>query len=406
MKHLIAMFMATVALAAAPDGPKLAADRWSLSAAVECGNARTIERIGPGHFAVAPREDPIPIEVQKTGPISNYVVYLEAANLDSRARELTLDVIIPEWLIRDKFDYFLRKAYLLRSPDNLDYYEIPAARHTSLPDRMRLRIEFAARERKIVSTIPAYPYSRVRAALGDIERRSGGAAQVREIGRSVEGRQILSLETGDKTKPRAVFTATFQPGEPSAWAILAMAETAMFDAELARFRGEYDLAFVPMTNPDGVVRGGNNVNAKGEIVLLGFSEGALAKPGNEEAKVLWKYLVPKPPSVLIEFHFLTLPNHPLPRPYAFAPELYSDPERREKGTSLVRRLERLTGAPEGKPIAIDHPMWQHLVTFSAIRKWNTIATLYQNTGPKTSWRQAQRRGVEAMRVALDPGYMK
>lgn len=398
--------LAGAAAYAASAAPKLEVDRWRLSADVECGNARIIERIGRNHFAVAPREDPIPIDVQKTGPISNYVVYLEATNLESQPRELTLDVIIPEWLIREKFDYFLRKTYLLRAPDSMNYYEIAPDRHTSLPDRMRLRIDFAAGERKIVSTTPAYPYSRMRAALEDIERRSNGKALVREIGRSSEGRPILSLETGDRTKPRAVFSATFQPGEPSAWAILAMAEAAMFDAELVRFRQEYDLAFIPMTNPDGVVRGANNVNGKDEIVMLGFSEGALAKPGNEEAKVMWKYLAPKPPVALIEFHFLTLPNHPIPRPYVFAPELYSDPERREVGTSLVRRLERLTGAPEGKPIPVDHPMWQHLLTFNSIRKWNTAATLYQNTGPLTSYRQAQRRGVEAMRVALDPLYMK
>jgi hypothetical protein len=406
MRRLLPICLAAAALAAAAPAPKLEADKWSLSADLECGNARIIERVGRDHFAVAPREDPVPVEVQKTGPISNYVVHLEVANLEGKARELTLDVLIPEWLIRDKFDYFLRKTYLLRAPDNLDYYELAADRHASLPDRTRLRIAFAARERKIVSTIPAYPYSRVRAALESIERRSNGKARIREIGKSVEGRPILSLETGDKTRPRAVFSATFQPGEPSAWAILAMAEGVLFDAELTRFQAEYDLSFIPMTNPDGVTQGSNNVNSKGEIVLLGFSEEALGKPGNEEAKVLWSYLKPKPPVVLIEFHFLTLPNHPLPRPYVFTPALYSDPERREAGVSLVRRLEKLTGAAEGKPIEENHPMWKHLVTYNSIRSWNTAATLYQNTGPKTSRQQAQRRGIEAMRIALDPQYMK
>jgi hypothetical protein len=222
----------------------------------------------------------------------------------------------------------------------------------------------------------------------------------------VEGRPILSLEAGDKTKPRAVFSSTFQPGEPGAWAILAMAESVLFDGELQHFQEEYDLDFVPMTNPDGVVHGSNNVNSKGEIVLLGFDEESQRGPGFEEAKVLWKYLVPKPPSVMIEFHFLTLPNHPLPRPYVFAPGLYRDPERRRLGTAFMRRLERLSGANEGPVIPENHPMWKHLVTYNAVLNWNTLATLYQNTGPKTSYRQAQRRGVEVMRVALDPTYMQ
>ena len=406
MRSWLLTLLGASLLSAAGSSPKLEADKWSLTADIECGNARIIERISANHFVVAPREDPVPIEVQKTGPISNYVVYLEVANLDSKPRELTLDVLIPEWLIRDKFDYFLRKAYLLRSPENMEYFEIAPDRQSSLADRVTLRIDFAARERKIVSTTQAYPYSEMRKALETMARRSNGKARVLEIGRSVEGRPIMSLETGDKDKPRAVFSATFQPGEPSAWAILAMAQAALFDGELNRFQKEYDLAFIPMTNPDGVVNGSNNVNSKGEIVLLGFDDDALAGPGHQEAKVLWNYLKPKPPSVMLDFHFLTLPNHPVPRPYVFTPSLYSDPERRTLGTSFVRRLEKLTNAGEGRVIAENHPMWKHLVTYNAIRKWNTVATLYQNTGPQTSWRQAQRRGVEAMRVALDPEYMK
>lgn len=406
MRKLMVCLLNGGMLLAASAGPRLEVDRWSLNADIECGNARIIERAGPNHFQVAPREDPIPIEVQKTGPISNYVVYLEIANLESQPREITIDVLIPEWLIRDKFDYFLRKTYLLRSPDDMEYYELATERHTSLPDRMRLRIDFAAGERKIFATTPAYPYSRMRRKLESIERRSNGKARIKEIGRSVEDRPILSIEIGDKSKPRAVFTATAQPGEPSAWAILAMAEAAVFDAELTHFQQEYDLSFVAMTNPDGVVHGSNNVNGKGEIVLLGFDAEAQRKEGNQEAKVLWNYLKAKPPVVMVDFHFLTLPNHPNPRPYVFIPTLYKDALQRAAGVSLVRRIERLSGAGEGKPIQEGHPMWQHLVTYNAVTNWGTAATLYQNTGPKASYRQAQRRAVEVMRVALDANYMK
>ena len=393
-------------LAAVPNGPKLEADRWRLQADIECGNARIIERTGSSHFQIAPREDPVPIEVQKKGPISNFVLYIEVANLDSQPREITIDVLIPTWLIQARFDYFLRKAYLQRFPDDLEYYELAPERHASLPDRMRLRIDFAAGERKIISTTPAYPYSAMRKKLETLVRRSNGKARIQEIGRTEEDRPILVLETGDKTKPRAVFVATFQSGEPSAWAILAMAEAALADPELTHFQQEYDLAFIPMTNPDGVVHGCNNVNGKGEIVLLGFSAEARGKDGNHEAKVLWKFLAAKPPVVLIDFHFLALPNHTRPRPYVFIPTLYSDALGREAGASLVRRLERLTSAPEGKPIAENHPMWQHLLSFNVVRSWNTAAALYQNTGPMVSHRQAQRRGVEVMRVALDPKYLK
>jgi hypothetical protein len=51
-------------------------------------------------------------------------------------------------------------------------------------------------------------------------------------------------------------------------------------------------------------------------------------------------------------------------------------------------------------------LWKHLVTCNAVRRCNTAATLYQNAGPRASHQRAQRRGVEAMRVALDSEYLK
>jgi hypothetical protein len=385
--------------------PYLTADDWYITSDVECGNARIIERVEANHFALGPREDPIPVEVQKTGPISNYCLYVEIANLAPKAREITLDVLIPEWLIQYKFDYFLRKDYLLRSTTDLNYKNLPADRQSNLPDRVRLRIAFESEQRLILSTTPAFPYSEVVKRLKNLERESNGNARLKEIGLSAEGRAIHSLETGDKTKPRAVFTATLQPGEPSAWGLLAMARSVLMDPSLRRFQKEYDLAFVPMPNPDGVVDGSNNVNGLGEVALLGFSAEARAEAKYDEAKVLWKYLSAKPPSILVDFHFLSLPNHRIPRPYDLT-LLYTDPERRLLATSLVRRLERLTGASEGTPIRDQESFRKHLLACNVIREWNTVATLYQNTGPRTSHQQAQENGIKVLRVALDPAYMR
>ena len=46
-------------------------------------------------------------------------------------------------------------------------------------------------------------------------------------------------------------------------------------------------------------------------------------------------------------------------------------------------------------------MWQHLATYNAILQWNTVANLYQYTGPQTSYKKAQTRGIEMMRTVLD-----
>lgn len=413
MTKLAAAVLATIlyaatslpALAKIPEKPHLTADQWSITSDVECGNARIIERVEASHFALAPREDPIPVEVQKTGPISSYCLYVEIANLAPEAREITLDVLIPEWLITYKFDYFLRKTYLLRSTTDLNYENLAADRQTNLPDKVRLRIPFKPLQHLILSTTPAYPYSEVVKKLAELDRESNGKARLKDIGVSSEGRTIHSLETGDTTKPRAVFTATLQPGEPSAWALLAMAASVLMDSSFQHFQKEYDLAFIPMPNPDGVVDGSNNVNGLGEFALLGFSAEARDESKYEEAKVLWKYLAEKPPSILVDFHFLSLPNHNIPRPYDLT-LLYTDSERRQSATSLVRRLERLTGASEGKPIRDQESFRKHLLACNVIREWNTVATLYQNTGPKTSHEQAQENGIKVLRVALDPEYMR
>ena len=46
-------------------------------------------------------------------------------------------------------------------------------------------------------------------------------------------------------------------------------------------------------------------------------------------------------------------------------------------------------------------MWRGLATYHSILEWNTLANLYQYTGPKTSHEGAQARGVEVMEAVLD-----
>ena len=220
-----------------------------------------------------------------------------------------------------------------------------------------------------------------------------------EIGRSLENRSILSLETGDLAKPRVVFAATLQPGEPAAWAILAMTESVV--ATRADYAAHFNLGFVPITNPDGVVGGMCNVNSKGEIAMLAFRDIAAGRPAPHEAVVLWHYLEKKPPVAFIDFHFLRLPNHRVPSLYVYDPSLYSEASRRDLAERQARALERLSGIAPRRPIGRDHPMWQHLATYNSILRWNTVANLYQYTGPQTSYKKAQTRGIEVMRTVLD-----
>jgi hypothetical protein len=257
----------------------------------------------------------------------------------------------------------------------------------------------APRERKILSTVAVYPYSEMVTKLEELARLSGGKTKVVEIGKSVEGRPILALEAARLDKPRIVFAASLQPGEPGAWAILAMAESIVRGSTTAAV-DEFDLAFVPITNPDGVVRGMCNVNSKGEIAFLGFQDAAQGRDAPLEAKHLWEYLRQRPPAAFVDFHILRLPNHSKPAAYNFDPQLYSDPARRTLAATLRDRLLALSGAKPGSIISRQSPLWPGLATFNAIVQWNTVANLYQNTGPETSHKQAQTRGVEVMQTVL------
>lgn len=67
--RMTAPLVLAAALGAAGPRPRVEADQWVINAEVECGNAASLERVAAGRIAVAPREDPVPVEVQKTGPI-------------------------------------------------------------------------------------------------------------------------------------------------------------------------------------------------------------------------------------------------------------------------------------------------------------------------------------------------
>jgi hypothetical protein len=161
-----------------------------------------------------------------------------------------------------------------------------------------------------------------------------------------------------------------------------------------------EITFIPQPNPDGLVAGACNVNAKGEMVFLGFEDLAEGRSGPVEAAALWNELASRPPLVYVDYHHLPLPNHPHPRPYLFDPELYADPGRRAQAQGLADRLIEISGCPRPSSIAAGHPTWRHLATYQALVRWNTVSFLYQDTGPTTHHLLAQQRGPEVMRAAL------
>lgn len=377
-------------------------NNWRVSAQIECGNAAAIEPAGPDHFRLRPREDPVPHEVQVTGPISTYVLCVAVTNESPTSRSLVLEVMIPPWLAETGFDYVLRKPYLLRPSDELSWRPVEADRQEDLPSSVRIRLDVEPGRGIVVSTVPSYPYSQMRDELNRLAEKSGGAARVVTYGQSLEGRALLSLEVGRGQAPhRVVFSGSTQPGEPCAWAVLAMANALLDQHELRERYADFDISFIPQPNPDGIAHGCCNVNLAGEMIFLGYDKPDTGDNRCHEARQLWDYLSDRPPMALLDFHFLHLVNHLQPAPYVFDGALYTDPARRRLAERITQAICELNSAEPKISIADNHPLWKGLLTYQAVRQWNTAATLYQNTGPQTSVEQAQRRGVEAMRAVLD-----
>lgn len=380
----------------------LSVDGWSLSSEIECGNAASIVRVGADHVAIAPREDAIPVEIQVTGPISSFVVSCLIVNERPAARVLTVDVLIPRWMLggpKGRFDHFLRRPYLLREPGGLQWIELGGGTQIDLPDRVRLSIPLGPRAKRILSSIPAYPYSALLPELEAIAGAAGGKAHIRQIGESTERRPIWSLELGEPSRPVLAFTATAQSGEPSAWAILAMARAAVADPSLRKLRRPFRLVFLPMPNPDGVYHGHANTNANGRIVVFEFDRAAAGQEVAPETGAVWNYLSGCLPVALVDFHFLSLTNHARPQPHVIDPFLLNDPVRRPLFEQLAAALGKLSDLQTVRPIPGTRAK-KGLLVYQAITRWNTAAILYQNTGPLTSHEQSRQRGVEILTLAL------
>jgi len=324
--------------------------------------------------------------------------------VDSEARDLRVTVRIPAWLREEGFDYFLRKPYLTcgvvgeAARPLLDWAELPAADQRDAAETVELRQTLDPGEPRVLSTVAHYPYSACCERLRGLAYAHPEAALV-EIGQSVQGRAILALEVGNEAARRAVFTGTLQPGEPSAWAVLAMAEAAL-DGE-PWWLEEYRLCFVPQTNPDGIVLGRCNVNALEELAAFAFEEGGATEESPREVRVLWDYLASRPPAVYGDFHFLRLPNHPMPKAYFLSPDIYESPERARAAIELNERLIEVSGGAPSLIVELDDELWQGLATYQAAATLDAVSFLYQYTGPRSSYQGAQIRGPEVMRAALE-----
>ena len=119
-----------------------------------------------------------------------------------------------------------------------------------------------------VAHIPPYPYSRLLALLGGL--KGSAIARVEVIGQSVLGRDLHLVTVTNFERPAAAKKIVWLQARQHAWecGTSFLVEGALKfvtsdDAAARQLRDEFVFKFVPLINPDSVVRGEVRFNANG-----------------------------------------------------------------------------------------------------------------------------------------------
>ena len=174
------------------------------------------------------------------------------------------------------------------------------------------------------------PYASVREICADMGTlAAAGPFEVREIGRTCQGRPILALESTAAAADTILIGATMQPAEPAARPVLAIAHwltdgSALTRRLLERFR----FAFVPLPNPDGTAGGRSCTNGDGEVPMFSFGRLLAGQAAPAETRALWEYAEALGPLSYLELHthYQDVRAHKL---NPMAAEWFADPGRRE-----------------------------------------------------------------------------
>jgi hypothetical protein len=118
--------------------------------------------------------------------------------------------------------------------------------------------------------------------LSDLERlldtiRSHRLVRIEPIGRTAGGRQLEIVRVGDPAAANRVFVrARAHPWEAgSNWVAHGLIERLLTDdEEIRRFLRVYSVSVLPMTNKDGVARGGTRFNLRGMDLNRGWDQPA------------------------------------------------------------------------------------------------------------------------------------
>ena len=174
------------------------------------------------------------------------------------------------------------------------------------------------------------PYAGLRDVRDDMETlAASGLFEIREIGRTAQGRSIQALESRGSASDAILIGATLQPAEPAARPVLAIAHWLTDGSGLTRRLLErFRFAFVPLPNPDGTADGRSCTNGVGEVPMFSFGRLLAGEPAPAETRALWEYAGHLQPLSYLELHthYQDVRAHKL---NPMAAEWFADEGRRE-----------------------------------------------------------------------------
>lgn len=268
----------------------------------ECGGGKRLTQLEGNHWRVEANGDP-------SGYNKYFCVRIEAGP-DEAPATLALDVHPDADLGSDGAAFFAShfpsnvwcatEDWTLWHPLR-NQWEDSVAFHG---DHIAIRIPVTPGMKLVLATNPPLRYSNLMAWAEAQHARHGARLEVGSLGLSADGREIplLRLPGARPGLPRLVVLAGQHPSEHCGnWACQGIVEYALSAISEAReISDNFDVAVVPMINPDGNVRGLSGANAEGVNMFSDFRE---ASPQATESRRLWDWLTQSfTPRVLLHFH--------------------------------------------------------------------------------------------------------
>lgn len=274
------------------------------------------------------------------------------------------------------------------------------------PDHIELHVPLEPGTTIWIASGPVLRYSELLTWVESLRGREP-ALDVMSLGESTESRRIPLLRLGGAHPgplPKLLVFAGEHPAEHCGpWACRGIVEYLLSPiAEARQLRERFDVAVIPMINPDGNVRGLSGANAQGLNLHLEYGDAAAGTvPRATENRLLWEWVTREfPPDALLHFHGYGGWKGWMQPPYEGIllvndPDaLYTDPQRRAAYEAIRARLLFETPAYSGtwRSRRLDSTTLDHQLAL----RFGTLHTFYEISATAVGAIEHFRRGPQVL----------